>query len=293
MFDGSASDTQVTHLQRLWLYIFSLVILLFLVGPSVVVVLASFSNQSILSFPPQEWGVRWYGSYFTSTEWLDATFISLTAAALTTVIATPLGTCAAYSIHMSRSRIAGVIRMALMAPMIVPAILIAIGVFFVYARMGLNNTLAGLVLAHVTLAIPFVVITVEAGLKSYDLNQELVARSLGASRIKAFFKVTLPQIRFSIISGALFAIVTSLDEVVIALFVSGGENATVPRRMFTALKTELDPTIASISSLLIGVSAILLICGLVFGREGKGKTLIGAPVTARDDGNPLKTSSTP
>ena len=261
------SETHILHLKRIWLYAHGILSLFFLVFPSVVVVLLSFSDSSILSFPPQDWGIRWYRSYFSSPEWLDATTVSLSAAGLTALIATPIGTAAAFSIHGSRSLFAQGIRLTLMAPMVVPTILVAIGVFFVFARTGLNNTLSGLVLAHVMLAIPFVFITVDAGLDTFDFNQERVARSLGASPFMAFITVTFPQIRFSIISAGLFAVVTSLDEVIIALFVSGGENSTVPRRMFTALKTELDPTIAAISSLMILVSIILLTCWLMFGRQ--------------------------
>ena len=170
-------------------------------------------------------------------------------------------------LHVSGVRYAQLLQMALTTPIMVPVILIAIGVFFLYARLGLNNSILGLVLAHSMLALPFVLITVSAGLKTYDMNQELVARSLGASRLKAFLTVTLPQIRFSIISGALLAFLTSLDEVVVALFISGGENATLTRRMFNALRDEIDPTIASISTLLIAVSCLLLVLAQIFGKE--------------------------
>ena len=129
------------------------------------------------------------------------------------------------------------------------------------------NTIVGLVFAHTMLAIPLVVIVVTAGLKSYDMNQELVARSLGASRARAFVTITLPQIRFSVITGALLAFLTSFDEVIIALFISGGPNATITRRMFNALRDQIDPTIASISTCLIVVSILLLATAQVFGKE--------------------------
>ena len=152
-------------------------------------------------------------------------------------------------------------------PLMVPIIMIAVGVFFLYAKLGMINTIIGLVFAHTMLAIPLVVIVVTAGLKSYDMNQELVARSLGASRARAFITITLPQIRFSVITGALLAFLTSLDEVIIALFISGGPNATITRRMFNALRDQIDPTIASISTCLIVVSVLLLATAQVFGKE--------------------------
>ena len=139
-----------------------------------------------------------------------------------------------------------------------------------YAQLGLNNTLTGIVLAHSVLAIPLVVITVASSLKSYDVNQEMVARSLGASRPWAFLTVTLPQIRISVISGALLAFITSLDEVVISLFIAGGDKATLTKRMFNALRDEIDPTIASISTLLIALSVVLL--GLSQFVQSRAKT---------------------
>ncbi len=140
------------------------------------------------------------------------------------VISTVLGTLAAYGMHTSRSRFTQLVYVTFMLPLIIPGILIAIGIFLLYAHLGLNNTLTGIVLAHSVMAIPLVVITVASSLKSYDMNQEMVARSLGASRPWAFLTVTLPQIKTSVISAALLAFITSLDEVVISLFIAGGDK---------------------------------------------------------------------
>ena len=267
MLNKAASETQITHARRLWLYLLCTAIMIFLITPSLIVIPMSVSDSRYLEFPPQVWSLRWYENYFGSVEWMDATRISFSAAVLTVLVATPMGTAAAYGLHVSRFRFSGAIHAILLTPIMVPVILIAIGVFFLYARLGLNNTILGLVLAHTLMALPFVVITVAAGLKSYDMNQEMVARSLGASRLKAFLTVTLPQIRFSIISGGLFAFIVSLDEVVIALFISGGDKATITRRMFNALRDEIDPTIAAISTVLIVISILLLILAQVFGQK--------------------------
>ena len=156
-------------------------------------------------------------------------------------------------------------------PLIIPGILIAIGVFLFYAQIGLNNTMTGIVLAHSVMAIPLVVITVSSSLKSYDMNQEMVARSLGASRPWAFLTITLPQIKISVVSGALLAFITSLDEVIISLFIAGGEYATLTRRMFNALRDEIDPTIAAISTLLILMSVMLLGMSQFLQRGGQRK----------------------
>ncbi|MEO1192969.1 MAG: ABC transporter permease [Pseudomonadota bacterium] len=270
-FKAPASETQITHGQRIWLYFLCGLTMAFLMAPSLLVIPMSFSDSRFLTFPPESFSLRWYENYLFSVEWMDATRVSLIAACLTVCVATPVGTAAAYALHVSGVRYAQVLQMALTTPIMVPIILIGIGVFFLYARLGLNNTMPGLVLAHSMLALPFVLITVSAGLKTYDMNQELVARSLGASRLWAFLTVTLPQIRFSIISGALLAFITSLDEVVVALFISGGENATLTRRMFNALRDQIDPTIAAISTLLIAISVMLLVLAQIFGQEKQQK----------------------
>jgi len=264
--DRSTEGT-VPHLHRAWLYALAALVLLFLIAPSLVVVPMSFSDSAYLEFPPRAWSLRWYASYFGSVEWRDATGVSLKTALLTVLLATPLGTAAAYGLHVSAWRVAGLVRVALTLPLVVPVILTGIGVFYLYARIGLNYTITGLVLAHTVLALPFVVVTVTAGLRTYDMNQELVARSLGASRLGAFCRITLPQIRFSVVSAALFAFITSLDEVIVALFISGGENATLTRRMFNALRDQIDPTIGAISTCLIVVSVTLLLLVQLFGRR--------------------------
>ena len=272
MLSRPASDTQITHARRLWLYLLCALICIFLMAPSLIVIPMSFSGTKFLRFPPESWSLQWYAAYFGSIEWREATAISFKAAVLTTLLATPAGTMAAYGIHVSRTRFAALLQVVMTMPLMIPVILIGIGVFFLYARIGLNNTLTGLVLAHTILAIPFVVVTVSAGLKSFDMNQEMVARSLGASRARAFFTVTLPQIRFSVLSGALFAFITSLDEVVIAIFVARGDSSTLTRRMFAFLRDQVDPTIAAISSLLIGVSVVLLIVYVILEqRSSRGR----------------------
>lgn len=267
MLHRPASETQITHLQRLWLYLWCGLVMLFLILPSLIVIPMSFSDSIYLEFPPRNWSLRWYENYFGSLEWREATYVSLKAAFFTVLVATPMGTAAAYGLHVSGMRFATLIRIALVMPLMTPIILIAIGVFYLFAKMHLNYTLLGLIIAHSTLAIPFVLVTVSSGLQTYDMNQEMVARSLGASRLRAFFTVTLPQIRFSVISGALFAFITSLDEVIVAMFISGGENATLNRRMFNALRDQIDPTIAAISTCLILVSIVLLMIAQFFGTQ--------------------------
>jgi len=257
----------ISHWQRLWLYAVGTLVLLFLIVPSLIIVPMSFSGSTLLQFPPESWSLRWYEAYFQSVEWRDATIVSLKAAVLTTIVATPIGVAAAYALNSGALRFAGLINAVLTASLIIPVILIGIGTFFLYARLGLNNTMTGLVLAHTVQALPLVVLTVLSGFRSYDMNQERVARSLGAGRLAAFWQVTVPQIRFSIVSGALFAFITSFDEVVVSLFISGGETTTLTRRMFSALRDQIDPTIAAISTCLIVLSVVLLSAAQLFGRK--------------------------
>ena len=265
--DAPATETQITHRARLWLYALAAAVLVFLVVPTLIVVPMSFSGSQYLEFPPRTWSMRWYAAYFSSSEWMQATATSLKAGLLTSLFATPIGVLAAYGLLVSRLRWAKLATAFLLIPIIIPVILVGIGIFYAYVKLKLVNTLLGLVLAHSVLAIPLVVLVVTSALKSYDMNQEMVARSLGASRPAAFLLVTLPQIRFAVISGAVLAFLTSFDEVVVALFVSGGENSTLTRTMFNALRDQIDPTIAAISTVMILVTSALLGLAQTLGRR--------------------------
>ncbi len=254
-----ATDTQITHGQRLWLYLLAFLVLLFLIVPVLLVIPISFTASTFLEFPPREYSLRWYREFFQSRDWQNATFVSLRVAVLTTLFATPMGTAAAYSMRVGRFRSAAFQSGILVSPMLIPVILIAIGVFFLYVPLRLNNTIAGLVIAHTALGIPLVFVLILARLQSYDMNQELVARSLGASPLRAFLKITVPQIKFSILSGALLAFINSLDEVIVAVFVASGPVSTLTKRMFLTLEFGIEPTIAAISTLLIMVTVTVVL----------------------------------
>ncbi|MGR3984976.1 MAG: ABC transporter permease [Gammaproteobacteria bacterium] len=262
-----ASDTQIPHRARLWLYFLAGAVIIFLIIPTLIVIPMSFSASQYLEFPPSNWSTRWYDNYFNSNEWMTATWVSLRVALLTTLVVTPLATMAAYGLAVCGIKGARYLFLLLITPMMVPVILIAIGVFFAYTHLRLNNTLPGLVLAHSALALPMSLIVIAAGLRSYDMNQERVARSLGASRLTAFLLITLPQIRFSVVTGALLAFIVSFDEVIVALFISGRNMSTITRSMFLALRDQIDPTIAAISTVMIVITTAALLIARVFGRE--------------------------
>lgn len=267
MLNRPVTETQVTHGDRLWLYAVVALVAIFLVVPCLLVVPMSVSASEYLEFPPRELSLRWYRAFLGSPEWIGALWTSIKVAVPVTLIATLLGTAAAWGLHRRFGPLFSLTRGLYLLPMLVPLILIAVGVFFVYARLGINGTIVGLILAHTMLALPFVLIAVGNGLGSFDMDQHRVARSLGAGELTAFLTVTLPQIRISVLSGAVFAFVTSFDEVVVALYISSGANETLTRRMFANIRDQVDPTVAAISSLLVGVVVIGMTLFVVLRRE--------------------------
>ena len=264
--DRQVSDTQIKLRSRLWLYVISSIILFLLIVPSLIVIPMSFSDSQYLEFPPKSLSLRWYENYFFSwkvengfNDWMAATRTSLLVAVLTIFVATPIGTLAAYGLTNSSARIRSILFPIMISPMMVPIILVAIGLFYFYVQFNMVNSILGLVLGHSLVAMPLVLIIVLSALKNYDMNQEKVARSLGASRTRAFIEITLPQIKFSLVSAGLISFLTSFDEIIISLFVAGGDNSTITRSMFLALRDQIDPTIAAISTILIIISSGLLI----------------------------------
>jgi putative spermidine/putrescine transport system permease protein len=260
---------------RTLFYIIVALILLWLITPILIIAPMSFSGARFLTFPPPSWSLRWYEAYLGSSAWMNATRVTLTVAVASAIIATAIGTSAAYALNATSSKLLRRMQIILLLPLVVPIVITAVGVFFVYAQAGLLGTMTGLILANVMLGLPYVIISVLVGLRKFDPTQEMVSRSLGMNRLRTFFAVTLPQIKPSVISGLLFAFISALDETVVALFVSGGENQTLTKRMFTALRDEIDPTIAAISTLLTTVSflAVLLVALSAQNSERKRATV--------------------
>jgi len=253
---------------RIALVVTCALVLLYLILPILIIAPMSFSAARYLSFPPPSLSLRWYQEYIGNSAWMQATRVTLTVAVLTVVIATPLGVAAAYAISQSKWRIMRLIHMTLLLPLVVPIIITAVGIFFVYAKVGLAATMSGLVLANVMLGLPYVVISVAAGLQNFDATQEMVARSLGMNRLRSFFVVTLPQIKASVIAGGIFAFISAMDETIVALFISGGQYQPLTKRMFTALRDEIDPTIAAISTLMTAVSFMLVLVATSRSKKG-------------------------
>jgi putative spermidine/putrescine transport system permease protein len=241
-------------------------VLLFLALPIFIVALLSFSSASYLTFPPPALSLRWYKAYLGSGDWLDSTWLSLAIAACTVVLATTLGTLAALGL----ARLRGPARVAtaglIVAPLIVPGIIAAIGIYYAFSRYRLVGTPIGLVLAHTCLAVPFVVTSVSASLAGFDRRLEQASLSLGATPWGTFRQVTLPLISPGVLVGALFAFITSFDELIVALFLSG--TGALPRRMWDDLRFAIDPTIAAVSTLTIVLTAAILACAHLSRRRG-------------------------
>jgi putative spermidine/putrescine transport system permease protein len=229
--------------------------------PSLIVVVISFSADPGMRFPPRVLTLDWYRQFLSSSEWLTALGVSVRVALLTSVLATTTGTLASFGLRRLEGRLGATLRAVLLAPAIVPVVLIAAATFMLFARAHFESRFMGLVIAHAGLALPFVVITVSAALETYDFTLDRAARSLGAPPLRCFLTVTLPQLKGPLAASALFAFLTSFDEAVVALFVTSGSSATLAQRMFESLRDDLDPTIAAISTLLITVTSSVFLVG--------------------------------
>lgn len=230
----------------------------FLLAPILAIVPLSFNGGSYLSYPLQGLSWQWYEAVFAPRPWMPALWNSVTIGLATTVLATTVGTLAAYGLSYTDFAGKRWIGALLISPMVVPVVITALAVYLAFAPFGLVQSFSGLVLAHTVLAVPFVVITVTATLHGFDRNMVRAAASLGAGPLVGFFTVTLPLTAPGILSGAVFAFVTSFDDVVVALFLAGPEQFTVPRRMFNALRDKLDPSIIALAVFLVAISVLLL-----------------------------------
>ena len=278
-------------LERVWYYTFRVIcalIFLFLIAPIIIVIPLSFNvepyftfTEKMLSFDPTGYSLRWYDLLLThpnvptdvprdgawwSTVWREAAWVnaaknSVIVGFFATILATFLGTLAALGLSRPEMPYRRAIMAILISPMIVPVIIITLGLFFFYSAIEVNKwgiPYLGVVMAHATLGIPFVIITVTATLSGFDHSLTRASASLGASPSTTFFKVIMPLITPGMISGALFAFVTSFDEVVVVLFVGANDEQTIPRQMWNGIREAISPAILSVATLLVIVSIALL-----------------------------------
>jgi putative spermidine/putrescine transport system permease protein len=275
-------------LERVWYYAYRVIcglVFFSLIAPILVIIPLSFNAQSFFTFTsemlrldPAGYSLRWYDSLLTfgmqnpgaprdaawwadvwrNAAWVNAAKNSLIIGFFSTIVATVLGTLAALGLSRPEMPYRRAIMAILISPMIVPIIITATGLFFFYSYTGLAGTYIGIILAHATLGIPFVIITVTATLVGFDHSLTRAARSLGAPPATVFFKVILPLILPGVIAGALFAFVTSFDEVIVVLFVAAHDQQTIPRQMWNGIREQISPAILAVATILVMLSIALL-----------------------------------
>lgn len=263
-----ALPTYAGPLERIWYYAFRIfcgLVFFFLIAPILVIIPLSFNVQpyftytrEMLTLDPDGYSLRWYRDFWNSAAWMNSIRNSVIIGVFATLIATVLGTLAALGLSRKEMPFRGLIMGLLISPMIVPLIISAAGMFFFYSSIGLAGTLPGVIMAHAALGTPFVIITVTATLVGFDHSLTRAAASLGASPTTAFRKITMPLILPGVISGALFAFITSFDEIVIVLFLAGVEQRTIPREMWSGIREQISPTILAVATVLVMFSIALL-----------------------------------
>lgn len=238
----------------------------FLMLPLLVVFPISLSSAPYMQFPPPGFSWQWYERYLDDPQWIDATWRSLQIGSATAVLALALGVPLSFALVRGRFFARETLDRLAMAPLIVPTIILSVAVYGLFARLKLIGEWYGLVVAHTVLALPFVVLVMGAGLRDFDRTLEQAAEGLGASRWRTLARVTLPLLRPSLVSAGLLAFITSFDEVVVALFLSGA-RMTLPKKMFDNILMEIDPTIAAVSVMQILLVSLVLV---LIGRFGRG-----------------------
>ena len=276
-----ALPSYATPTQRTYYYaylFFCFLVFFFLIAPLVAIIPISFSKSPFMLFTegmmawppdPEAWSLRWYRYMVGICEdkvlttpcgnkWMRGTVNSFFVGSISTLLATALGTLAALGLSRPHMPFKGLIMSILISPMIVPLIITAAGMFFFYAKINLVYTFTGIILAHVALSTPFVVITVTATLVGFDTNMTKASQSLGARPMRTFFKVIMPLILPGVISGALFAFITSFDEVVIVMFMASLDQLTIPKQMWAGIRQEISPVILCMATCLVALSIFLL-----------------------------------
>ncbi len=263
-----AAPSYAGPLWRTWHYGYRILcglIFLFLITPILVIIPLSFNvepyftfTEAMLSFDPAGYSLRWYRDFLENPEWIHSMKNSFIVAIASTILATVLGTVAALGLSRSHMPYRTLIMGVLISPMVVPLIITAAGMYFFYSSINLAQTYTGVILAHTALGTPFVVITVTATLSGFDQSLVRAAASLGANATTTFFKVIMPLITPGVISGALFAFITSFDEVVLVLFLASFEQRTIPLQMWAGIREQISPTILAVATMLVVISILLL-----------------------------------
>jgi putative spermidine/putrescine transport system permease protein len=241
--------------------------------PVFIVIPLSFESQKYLEFPPKGFSLQWYYSFFSNYDWTIATWTSFKVAFFVTILASILGTLAAFCFVRGKFKGKSVLFGFVLSPMIMPIIVLAIAIYFFFVKLKLIGSVLGLILAHTILAVPFVTVIVTATLQGFDINLEKAAMNLGANRLKTFFRITFPLIRTGVLSAALMALLTSFDEVIIAIFICGTTANTLPKKMWDSMSMETDPTITAVATMLIFLTVTLLLFIEIYRRRQIAKQI--------------------
>ncbi|TWG90516.1 putative spermidine/putrescine transport system permease protein [Mesorhizobium sp. J18] len=247
-----------------FLRLIGFLVIIFIAAPLVIVVPISFSNARSLQFPPPGYWLGYYQAYFSDTDWLRPTFNSILIATATTVLTMVLVVPATFALVRHRFYGKSVADLMMLMPLAVPHIVMAVGYYSFLGNLRLVHTHMGVVLAHACLSVPIAFLVLSANLKGFDRNLERAAQSLGASPVQTFIHVTLPILRPGLFISALFAFIQSFDETVVAIFISGRDAETLPRKMFDSIRQEADPVIAVISTLLFAAVLLALLTPLAW-----------------------------
>ncbi len=271
-------------IRRVWHYALRgivALVLLFLIFPILVTIPLSFNvepfftfTEGMLKLDPDAYSTKWYVEFFSDQKWNIALKNSFYFAFMSTILATVLGTVAAVGLASDRMPFKPLITAILISPMIVPLVIIAAGMYFFYSAINIAGSDIAIIFAHAILGTPFVVITVTATLAGFDKSLLRASSSLGANPVTTFFNITFPLIRPGVISGALFAFVTSFDEVVLIIFLADPDQRTIPRQMFSGLREQINPTILAAASLLILISIVLLFSIEILRRRSESKGML-------------------
>lgn len=258
MIETSASPRVRRPISDLVFTFLCCAILVFLVIPTVLIVPVSFSAGTTFTFPPQSLSLRWYQAFFADPEWVASALFSFGNAIITACVSTVIGTAA--SLALVRGRVWGksLIEALLLAPLIVPPIIVAIGVYLQFAPLGLIGTRFGFSIVHTALAVPYVILIVSAALQRLPPSLEMAGLNLGASRLRCFLEITLPLILPSVLAGSVFAFLASFDETVVSFFISGIENKSITRKMFEDIEFNISPVIAAASTMIVAASLSLM-----------------------------------
>jgi putative spermidine/putrescine transport system permease protein len=232
---------------------------LFLLLPIVLIVALSFGSSQFLQFPPPAWTLKWYRQLFADPDWLTAFLTSLEIAITVMVLSTVIGLMASFGLTRGRFPGREFLRALFLTPMVLPVVVLAVALYALFLRLHLNGTFIGFVIAHLVVALPFAIISISNSLERFDTSIEDAAVLCGASPLEAKLRVTIPTIRLGLFGAAIFSFLASWDEVVIAIFMASPDLQTLPVRVFSSLRQELSPVIAAVSSLLVGLTAVLML----------------------------------